>query len=114
MKLFLEKLSQDAALAEKAEKETRIPALIALAAELGISLTEEDFRRSEELSDDELDAVAGGSDSSCGCIIGGAGRVGPNKTTEKLCVCVAGGGGEYANGECRCACVGFGVGYEGD
>ena len=110
MKLFMEKLSEKPEALEKLQNGD-IPSLIEMAAKMGIELTEADFAKpANELSDDELDAVAGGYDSSCGCIIGGAGRVGPNKTTEKLCVCVAGGGGEYTNGECRCACVGFGVG----
>lgn len=113
MKKFLEEVSKNEELCKKlnsADQET----IIAMAGELGMELTEADFAQNNALSDDELDAVAGGYDSSCGCILGGAGRVGLNTTNEKLCVCVAGGGGEYTDGTCRCACVGLGFGEEGD
>ena len=53
--------------------------IIALARELGVALTEENFARNCELADDELGAVAGGGEYSdgsvrCVCIIGGDGN----------------------------------------
>ena len=70
MKKFLEMVSKDENLKQKAmafndmETEKAIQAGIALAKELGIELTEADFVKKEssnELNDDELDAVSGGA-----------------------------------------------------
>jgi predicted ribosomally synthesized peptide with nif11-like leader len=101
MKAFLERVSADEALAEKAkaldgiqDKKEAIAATIQLAEEAGCILTEADFvRPSSELSDDELDGVAGGikdfcffyGDNSLSCIFYG----------------------EDANGKIEC--VGFGT-----
>lgn len=74
--------------------------LIALAKSLGAELTEADFEQVHELSDDELDAVAGGG--RCICSFGGGGKASEG---EKTCACVMGGGGEYSNGDVRCVCI---------
>ncbi len=77
----------------------------------------EPIERNEELSEDELDAVAGGG--SCWCAMGGGGTgdgVEPNTgIDEKTCACVLGGGGEYVDADgdkkCRCWCVISGDGH---
>ena len=64
MKRFLEEAEKDAAFAEKLEAAESPEALLALAAEKGFTLTAEDLAAEEtagELSDDELDDVAGGA-----------------------------------------------------
>ena len=82
----------------------------------GITLTEEDFAipQGGELSDDELDAVAGGDGCGCPAIGGGKGY------DEKLeydykcgCIAVGGGGGktkEEKNLNCICNIIGGGAG----
>ena len=79
MKKLLEIVSGNKELAAKIGGMARED-IIALARELGVELTEADFAQKYELSDDELDAVAGG------------GR----------CICSFGGGGEYSDGSVRC------------
>ena len=69
-----------------------LPAVIAMAAEKGIPLTEADFELAEdetEVSLEESDAVAGG----------------------KKCMCIAGGGGTGNGDDNTCACVAIGYGY---
>jgi predicted ribosomally synthesized peptide with nif11-like leader len=103
MKAFLEKVSADEALAEKAkalsgiqdEKEA-IAATIQLAEEAGCILTEADFvRPSGELSDDELDGVAGGVDV---CVFYGEGD------SSISCLFY----GEDADGKMKCWMTGMG------
>ena len=63
MKRFVEAAEKDAALAEAIGKAEKPEDLIALAAEKGVTLTAEDLRPAEaagELSDEELEDVAGG------------------------------------------------------
>lgn len=106
MKKFLEAVSKNEELTKKINTMTKED-LLALAKELGVELTETDFEKPDgELSDDELDAVAGGA--LCYCLLAGSGY--DTCDNEKTCVCVAGGGGEYKSGDCRCWCVGCGVG----
>ena len=59
-KNFLAKIAEDKELTAKAESAADAKAIIALAAELGITLTEDDIADSADLSDDDLDAVTGG------------------------------------------------------
>lgn len=68
LKAFETLLQQNAEALERAKalesmkKEEALPALIALAKEYGVDLTEADFQAQDaELCDDDLDAVAGGS-----------------------------------------------------
>ena len=104
---FLELVSKDAELTEKvrvADPET----LITIAKEAGIDLTVADLEQSSvEMSDAELDIVAGGTD--CYCAVGGGGT---GDNNDKTCVCVVSGGGEtknsvdgYKKTGTRCCCV---------
>ena len=103
---FLELVSKDAELSEKvraADPET----LITIAKEVGIVLTEADFAPSStEISDDELDVVAGGK--RCHCVMGGGGTGDDN---DKTCACVAFGAGLAKDSSLRCYC---GVGGGGE
>lgn len=72
MKKFLELVSKDEALVAKVNAADK-NALIALAKELGVELTEADFEHPTELSDDELEVVAGGAGTWC-ILIGGGGN----------------------------------------
>ncbi len=109
MKKFLEAVSKSEELFKKVgdcDKE----ALILMAKELGIVLTDADFEKpSAELSDDELDAVSGGSDVSCACALGGGGTKDNN---DKTCACVLAGGGYTKTGRERCVCGFAGYGYD--
>ena len=64
---FLEEVSKDKAFLEKLQNAGTPEALIALAAEKGFQLTAEDLKQPEaasgELSDDELENVAGGANN---------------------------------------------------
>lgn len=92
MKAFLNKVSVDKALAEEASKLDQA-GLIAFARELGLELMEADFSAAaNELSEDELDTVAGG----------------------KVCACVVGGGGEGGGEDNVCVCPLYGVGADED
>ena len=83
--------------------------LLALAKAQGLALTEADLLQQEELSDDDLDTVAGGSDVSCACAMGGGGTKDDNV---KTCACViAGVGYDDEKGE-RCLCGFAGYGYD--
>ncbi len=110
MKKFLELVSKDETLKQKMqafkdmEPADAISAGITLAKELGIELTEADFAKEKsagELSDEELDAVAGGD---CGCFLGGGGTI-TSEGEEYTCACVGMGGGAY---HCLCPVGGIG------
>ena len=110
LKKFLEKVSEDKALAEKVSAEKDPAALIPLAKEMGIELTEADLKKPvEELSDDELDTVAGGGDVSCACAMGGGGTKDAN---DKTCACVLAGVGYASDKSERCLCGFAGYGYD--
>lgn len=109
MKKFLELIEQNEALKQRvteldANTETKVLDYIALAAEYGVQLTEADFQQTDagELSDDELDAVAGGK--TCVCVAGGGGT-GEDATGTKTCACVMIGNGDMQSGERRCVCA---------
>ncbi len=128
MKKYLELISKD----EKAQKKLneQEPAsiqeakekIIKDAAEKGITLTEEDFAETAdigELSEDELEAVAGGKE--CLCVFGGGGTA--SHKPEKTCACVMAGIGEgqtikWIGDICephniyRCSCGIYGSGVE--
>ena len=84
--------------------------MIEILKEYGVSFTAEDFKAHEgELSDDELNAVAGGGGCGCAAIGGGGGD-------DLTCVCIAGGtgyvrgcGGFSLEGGCFCALAGAGA-----
>ncbi len=77
-----------------------------------MALSEADFQQTDagELSEDELDAVAGGK-NNCVCPLagGGEGTSPGEEYLDKVCVCVM-GGGQTQDGKCRCACVMSGEG----
>ena len=109
MKKFLELVSKSEELCEKASAADK-EALIAMAKELGVALTDADFEKpTAELSDDELDTVAGGGDVSCACAMGGGGTKDSN---DKTCACVLAGGGYAKTGRERCVCGFAGYGYD--
>ncbi|MBE5781792.1 MAG: Nif11-like leader peptide family natural product precursor [Clostridiales bacterium] len=105
MKKFLEAVSKNGELAAKVSTLTKED-LLALAKELGIDLTEDDFAQKSELNDDDLEAVAGGW-TDCFCIAGGGGKADEDG---KACACVAFGGGQAKDGQNRCLCIGAGSG----
>ena len=110
MKKFLEMISQDDELAQKCSTMCA-KEIISLAQEMGITLTAADFENPtvEELSDDELDAVAGGQILNCSCALGGGGK---GDSNDKPCACVALGLGYRKDGSERCFCPLAGIGYQ--
>lgn len=116
MKRLLEEAEKNQELKEKIVEldknpESTLKDYIKVAAEYGIELKEEDFKPAQaEITDDELDAVAGGGD--CACVIGGGGT---SSQLGDTCVCAVAGGGEYSsqaieNGaRCVCAFAGGGT-----
>lgn len=116
MREFLELMERNEELKNKvaqmdADIHTQVSDYIALAAEYGVELTEADFQPASagELSEDELDAVAGGK--TCACVMGGGGT-GEDVTNTKTCACVMGGGGQMQDGAARCHCVLVGTGAD--
>ena len=94
-------------------------AFLELAKENGIELTEADFAKKEksvsgELSDDELDAVAGGG--GCGCFAGGGGGgTDSNDGRTYGCACVVyGQGGDGRANDMNCICPAFGTGFDNE
>ena len=87
MKKFLEAASSDEAMKDELQAvadstaKNAETAVMEFAAKHGFTLTEEDFESSkmEELTEDELEAVGGGS---CACFVGGGGG-----GDGLLCVC---------------------------
>ena len=109
MQKFLELVSKDEALVAKIGAMGK-DELIALAKELGVALTDADLTRpTQELDDDDLDTVAGGSDVSCACAMGGGGTKDAN---DKTCACVLAGVGYDVNKAERCLCGFAGYGYD--
>ena len=94
MKKFLETASADKEFVERLNESKDEEAVIALAKEKGFTLTKEDLNQQEKksgaLSEDELDAVAGG----------------------KACYCAVAGGGEEGEFDDTCGCFGVGSGSE--
>lgn len=110
LKKFLETVSKNEELSAKVSSIGK-EELLALAKEMGVELTAEDLEKpaAEELDDDDLDTVAGGSDVSCACAMGGGGTKDSN---DKTCACVlAGVGYDDTKGE-RCLCGFAGYGYD--
>lgn len=110
LKKFLEAVTQNKELAEKINQESDPKQLIALAKEMGLTLTEADLeKKAEEIDDDDLDNVTGGSDVSCACAMGGGGT---KDTNDKTCACVLAGVGYEKDGSERCLCGFAGYGYD--
>ncbi len=109
-----------------AKPDAKLEDYIALAKEYGFEISENDFvsveAKGTELSEDELDTVAGGG--FCACAWGGGGTgygtytLNGKTYNELTCACVLGGGGEYIDPkgerECRCVCVIAGTGWDAD
>ena len=110
MQKFLELVSKDEALVAKIGAMGK-DELIVLAKELGVALTDADLNKPavQELDDDDLDTVAGGSDVSCACAMGGGGT---KDTNDKTCACVLAGVGYDVNKAERCLCGFAGYGYD--
>ena len=110
MQKFLELVSKDESLVAKIGTMGK-EELIALAKELGLELTDADLAKpaAQELDDDDLDTVAGGSDVSCACAMGGGGTKDAN---DKTCACVLAGVGYEKDGSERCLCGFAGYGYD--
>ena len=107
--------------AQKTDEEAAIADVIAFAASEGYSFTAEEFAAygetvmksaPQELSQDELEAVAGGSGTcsvcfsrTCACLVAGGGT---HQEPHWPCACVAGGAGANCSGGNMLICVGFG------
>ena len=109
LKKFLEVVSQNDELVKKIGSMNK-EELLAEAKALGCVLTEADLEKPvQELKDEELDDVAGGSDVSCACAMGGGGTKDNN---DKTCACVLAGVGYDINKNERCLCGFAGYGYD--
>ena len=107
---FMKEVSKDEALSAKLGKESDPKVIMAIAKDMGFVLTEADLAREpEELSDDDLDDVAGGDAVNCSCAMGGGGSKDEN---DKTCACVAAGFGYSKDGSRRCFCAVAGFGYD--
>ena len=63
LKAFLEKVKTDASLQEKLKAAANADAVTAIAKEAGFSISADDLKNAQsELSDEELEGVAGGAD----------------------------------------------------
>lgn len=99
-----------------ADRETAISMALERAGELGMPLCANDFKAPEgELSENELEAVAGGG--VCFCEIGGGGTKEDHGDfgIDEVCACVFGGYGTYEDkhdgtSNTRCVCVQLGSG----
>lgn len=99
LKKFLETVSAQEELGKKASAASK-EELMAMAKELGLELTEADFeQKSAELSDDELEAVSGGS--SCSCPMSGGGK---QDGDDDVCACNLTGLGYDIRMNIRCLC----------
>ena len=105
LKAFVAHISQDKAwleaLATTEDRDVAVAAALKIAAELGLALSPEDFEAPQgELSDDELQVVAGAG--SCACAVGGGGT----DTQDDFEGCI-----RYGFDERPCACVVYGEGW---
>ena len=120
-KIF-ELASQDEEFAEKFGAAETPEAIVALLAEKGLDVAADDLQAlaqpaaegAVKLSEDELDAVAGGK--ACYCVVGGGGVKGKYDET---CGCAAAGWGyfiDHTAGDrhvrCQCAVAGEGVTHD--
>lgn len=84
MKVFLEELSKHEELREKTNQAQTKEEIVEIAKELGVVLTDADFVKEDgqNLSEEELEAVAGGGAKGFCLIIGGGSKDG------KGCCCI--------------------------
>ena len=123
VKKFYDALANDKAMQERASalnKEGEKPdkaaartAIVAFAKAEGYSFTEADLdayaKQAKPLTDENLDAAAGGS-AGCGCAgVGGGGGTDKNGSTVG-CACVAAGFGTNSHGDDICDCYAIGAG----
>ena len=109
MKNVLETVAKDSELCKTISTMNK-EELLALAAKLNIELTEADLQKPvQEMDDEELASVAGGSDVSCACAMGGGGT---KDTNDRTCACVLAGVGYDRDGRERCLCGFAGYGYD--
>lgn len=97
------------------DPQTTAADFIALVREYGVEITEADFRPTPaggEVSDSELEAVAGGG--KCVCVAGGGGK---EDASHGTCACVVGGCGLRKDTDqwnlqhdCKCPLLGSGKG----
>ncbi len=108
MKKFMDVVSENAELATRVSNMDK-EAIIAEAQKRGIALAEADFtgEKNVELSEDELNEVAGGG--KCACVAGGGGSKGDNLD---MCACAFLGYGDFKGGTKRCSCMGAGGGVD--
>ena len=111
-KKFLAFASKDEALKKELTGAKNVDTVLELAKANGFELKAEDFNSEamEEISEDEMQAVAGGRTnevtSSCSC-----NNVGSGLTWELACSCNKSGNGyNTTNGGWRCGCGYFGLG----
>ena len=68
LKAFLEKVKADTSLQEKMKAASDADAVVAIAKAAGFSITTEDLNSDRQnLTDDELEGVAGGGTAATGC-----------------------------------------------
>lgn len=100
LKKFLEMLSEDVSLREKAAKADTAEEFIELAREAGFDLKQEDISPKEELDEEELDAVSGGRF----CFLIGEGH---DTQKGKYCFCIIEGSGGDDPGDMSCRFFGI-------
>ena len=66
LKAFLEKVKVDTSLQEKLKAAANADAVVSIAKEAGFSISADDLKKAQELSEEELEGVAGGAASCCG------------------------------------------------
>lgn len=106
MRRFMEVISADSELRERATKAETQEELTSLADEVGVALSEEDFAeqtQDSELSEEDLESVVGGI-SCCMCVLSGDGE---EDDKEEPCKCALFGTGE-AKMDCICYVAGQG------
>ena len=112
-KKMLEIASQDEDFGKKLGEAEAPEAIVELLREKGLDVAVEDLQAlaqpadqdAVELSDDELEAVAGGGE--CGCSVYGGGKAGGK---DKSCGCYVYGQGGSKDNPDRCDCYSIGVG----
>ena len=119
---ILELVSGNEVLARRMEEAKSLEELVQLLNENGLDATAEELEAAAspnagvELSEDELDAVAGGD--HCFCVAGGGGEDGEHedvyhrgtKAKEKTCACVGVGFASSDTDPFRCFCIIIGTG----